>query len=70
VLRLNEAPNIGAGLMEFYESFLNTFLYENEFQNPQIFHLPVSFSPKRSTLEDTAVCTAAVSLPVSSLIEN
>jgi hypothetical protein len=22
----------------------------NEFQNPQIFHQPVSFSPKRSTL--------------------
>jgi hypothetical protein len=27
-----------------------TILYENEFQTPLIFHQPVRFSPKRSTL--------------------
>jgi hypothetical protein len=27
----------------------NTILYKNEFQNPQSFHQPVTFSPKRST---------------------
>jgi hypothetical protein len=29
---------------------LYTILYENEFQNYQIFYQPVRFSPKRSTL--------------------
>jgi hypothetical protein len=29
----------------------NTILYENEFQNPQNFHLHVRFSPERSTLD-------------------
>jgi hypothetical protein len=28
----------------------NTILYENEFQNPQIFYLHVRFSPERSIL--------------------
>jgi hypothetical protein len=28
----------------------NTILYKNEFQNPQVFHQHVRFSPERSTL--------------------
>jgi hypothetical protein len=27
---------------------IGTILYKNEFQNPQIFHLHVKFSPERS----------------------
>jgi hypothetical protein len=38
-------------LMEFYESLTPLYLYENEFQNPQIFHQPLRFSPERSTLK-------------------
>jgi hypothetical protein len=31
----------------------NTILYENEFQNPQIFQQTISLFPKHSTLEGT-----------------
>jgi hypothetical protein len=37
-------------LMELY-----TILYENEFQNPQMFQLTISLFPKQSTLESRAV---------------
>jgi hypothetical protein len=37
--------------MEFYTSFVfNTILYENEFQNPQIFQQTFSLFPEQSTL--------------------
>jgi hypothetical protein len=31
----------------------NTILYENEFQNPQIFQQTISLFPEHSTLHDT-----------------
>jgi hypothetical protein len=34
------------GLLEIFK----TILYENEFQNPQVFHQHLRFSPERSTL--------------------
>jgi hypothetical protein len=34
----------------------NTILYENEFQNLQIFHQHLRFSPKRSTLDTPNFC--------------
>jgi hypothetical protein len=39
------------GILEVF----NAILYENEFQNPQIFHQRVRFSPERSTLEVTGL---------------
>jgi hypothetical protein len=36
-------------LMEFY--VFNTILYENEFQNTQIFQQTISFFSEQSTLE-------------------
>jgi hypothetical protein len=47
-------PHIAAQLHGVPHGILrvfNTILYENEFQNHQIFHLHVRFSPERSTLE-------------------
>jgi hypothetical protein len=35
------------GILEVF----NAILYENEFQNPQIFHQHVRFSPERSGLQ-------------------
>jgi hypothetical protein len=40
---------MGCGVPHDILRVLNTILDENEFQNPQIFHQPVRFSPKRST---------------------
>jgi hypothetical protein len=34
---------------------LNTILYENEFQNPQIFQQTISLFPEQSTLEGAVV---------------
>jgi hypothetical protein len=45
--------------MEFYES-LRLFLYENEFQNPQIFQQTISLFPEHSTLEMQFLCDAAL----------
>jgi hypothetical protein len=36
-------------------------LYENEFQNPQIFHQPVRFSAEHSTLEEATKALVAIS---------
>jgi hypothetical protein len=44
-------PNYMGCLIEFYES-LTRFYYENEFQNPQVFHQHLRFSPDHSTLVD------------------
>jgi hypothetical protein len=64
-LKLNtREKTLGAGekLQDFETPFLykmvvktrkifSTILYENEFQNPQVFHQHLRFSPKRSTLD-------------------
>jgi hypothetical protein len=48
-------PYIGAtGVPYGILRVFNTILYENEFQNPQIFYQlqPVRFSPKRSSIDN------------------
>jgi hypothetical protein len=39
------------GLPHVILHVFNTILYENEFQNPQIFQQTISFFPEQSTLE-------------------
>jgi hypothetical protein len=53
-----EAPNIVAqlyGVPHWILEVFNAILYENEFQNPQIFHQRVRVSPERTTLEVTGL---------------
>jgi hypothetical protein len=46
---LMSLPNYMGCLMEFYKSFI-IILYENVFQNPELFPTQVSLSPKQSTI--------------------
>jgi hypothetical protein len=53
LLKFHESPHIVGQLYGVPHGILrviNTILYENEFQNPQVFHLHVRFSPERSTV--------------------
>jgi hypothetical protein len=53
VLKFHEAPHTVAQLFGVPHGILgvfNTILYENEFQNPQIFQQTISLFPKHSTL--------------------
>jgi hypothetical protein len=53
LIKFNDAPYIAAqlyGVPHWILGVFNTILYENEFQNPQVFHQHVRFSPERSTL--------------------
>jgi hypothetical protein len=54
LLKFHEAPNTVAQLYGLPHGILhifNTILYENEFQNPQIFQQTISLFPEQSTLK-------------------
>jgi hypothetical protein len=51
-----QLPNyMGCNLPHGILHVFNTILYENEFQNPQIFQQTISLFPEQSTLSSTAV---------------